>query len=306
MANNEEQTVMNISKASMGNTCGERCAFAFQFDLSSHCNAYNNGTSIGLSYDAGSISPILFNNNKYNLYPPSESIALVFPSYHTYDGSKTTGELIISTQCPNNGTLLYICVPMSTQSGTSNPLLNEIFDSIIKAPLTQNNPEINLNLTNYTLNSILPKKPYFFYESLNNETNIVSNCIAFGLQDGIALTSDYASQLTALVSPLPADFLFIPPNENRYLFYNPDGPMKMNNGIGDQIYIDCSPTGNSVETEDVTFTKGTPQPNMDLLETLTTDGVIYALMFVLFVGVLFLLNMFFSKITGPSAPVKKG
>lgn len=296
------QTVMNISKTSMGNTCSERCAFAFQFDLSTQCNAFNNGSSIGLSYNASTISPILFNYNKYNLYPPNEPIAILCPSYHDYDGAKTDAEIIVCTKSPDKGTLLYICIPLSTSVATSNDLINEILESIVSAPLTQSNAEININLSNYTLNNIIPKKPYFFYESLNNETNIVCNCIAYGLQDGFNISADYLSQLSTLITPFPPQTNLIQPNVNRYLFYNPDGPTKMDNGIGDQIYIDCSPTGNSMETEDVDYNKGTPQANMDVVESMTTSGVIYLLYFVVFIGIIFLMNRFFTSIA-PSSSV---
>jgi hypothetical protein len=293
---------MNISKASMGNTCGERCAFAFQFDLSTQCNAFNNTNDIGLSYNSTTISPIVFNNTKYNLFPPNEPIAILSPSYHDYDGGKANAEMIICTKSPDNGTMLYICIPLSTSVGASNTLLNEILENIVSAPLTQSNREININLTNYTLNSLVPKKPYFFYESLTNETNVVCNCVAYGLQDGYNISSAYATQLSSLISPFPPDVLFIPPNENRYLFYNPNGPTKLNNGVGDQIYIDCSPTGNSMETEDVTFNKGSgPQVNMDVVESLTSEGVIYILCFVAFVGIIYVLNLFFTNLAPPSA-----
>lgn len=276
---------MNISKVSMGNTCQERCAFFYKYNVSIQCVASNHDKSITLTYDNGSTPPVLFNNIKYNVY----QIDIVSPSYHNFNGTQAEAEMIITHTSTDTASPLYICLPISSKASNKNATFNEIIQDILSVPLIQkSNPVTVTSLSDYNLNAWIPMQSYFFYVSKSKEANVV----VFPIEGGLYMDTVSLQSLSHLVQPF-TDTNFILPSENNFLFYNPTGPSAFQNGISDQIYIDCSPTGNSLETEDVVFEKDNSTSNMDFLQYLTSNGVFLFLFFIGFILLLLMVNKFF-------------
>jgi hypothetical protein len=239
-----------------------------------------------LTYDNGLTSPVLFNNIKYNLF----EIDLVAPSYHSFNGTYAEAELILTHTSTDTSSPLYICIPVSSQASTKNAAFNEIVQDILAVPLTSgSSPTLIPSLSDYNLTAWIPSRPYFYYVSQSSQANVV----VFAIADGLYMDSSSLTQLSTLVQPFTNTDMILP-SENLYLFYNPTGPTAFQNGVQDQIYIDCSPTGNSLETEDVVFQKGAANPvNMDFLQYLTSNGAMLVLFFLFFVFLLFMVNKFF-------------
>jgi hypothetical protein len=270
----------------MGNTCQERCAFSYKYNISTQCIASNHDTSISLTYDNGTTPPVLFNNIQYNVY----QIDIVTPSYHDFNGTQSEAEMIITHTSTDTASPLYVCIPISAQASNKNATFNEILQDVLSVPLIQKSTPVAVtSLSDYNISAWIPKRPYFFYVSQSMEANVV----VFPIADGLYMDTDSLEGLSQLLQPI-TDSDFILPSENNYLFYNPSGPSPFQNGISDQIYIDCSPTGNSLETEDVVFEKGnTNTSNMDFLQYLTSNGVFLFLFFIGFIVLLLLINKFF-------------
>ena len=57
---------INISQQNVTGPCDLKCAYSFTYQEST-LTAKNNGSFIMLSYDNGSVPPVLYNNQKYTV-----------------------------------------------------------------------------------------------------------------------------------------------------------------------------------------------------------------------------------------------
>ena len=270
----------------MGGSCDERCAYSYQYDISTTCTATNVGQSIILGYDAGSTTPVLFNNIKYSI----THLEIYSPSLHSYNNTLADAEIVITHTSQDTGSPLLVCIPITAGNDT-NETVSTILADIVAKPLHSGDPSMAISLPNYNLNDIVPSKPFFYYISQTKNTNV----IVYSIGDSIKVNSDTLEALKTLVSPATSGTL--QPSEESYLFFNHTGPKKTSGGGGmsdGQIYIDCSPTGNSQVSKDVEFKK-TPSTKpyaFDLgLDSLMTPENIYMSIFVvIFVIMLYAIN----------------
>ena len=119
MSTQPKTTPMNISPQNIAGTCNYKCAFSFDYPVSS-CTATNAGNNITLSY-TDSTSPVTFNKTKYNI----TSCYIYSPSLHSYNNVQADAELFIMHTPTSGGQGLMVCIPIST-NGTSNAASNTI------------------------------------------------------------------------------------------------------------------------------------------------------------------------------------
>ena len=81
---------IDISLSKITGKCDYKCSFSFQYNNSS-CIATNRGDYLSLSYDKSSSPPVLYNTAGYDV----QEVRIYIPSLHSYNDSKTDGELII-------------------------------------------------------------------------------------------------------------------------------------------------------------------------------------------------------------------
>lgn len=280
-------TPMNISKVSMGGTCDERCSYSYQYNISTTCVATNYGSFIMLSYENGNTTPVLFNNIKYSV----GNIEIYSPSIHTFNNNLADAEIIIVHTSIDTGAMLLVCIPI--MSGTnSNPIITEVLNGVVTKPLKQGEPAMSINIPSYNLNSIIPSKPFFYYISQTAKANVIVYSIGDAITVGSTILTNLKTLVTQAQNPLQ-------PSANNYLFYNNGGPKLMNtNGNMDgQIYIDCSPTGNSEETMDVDYNKTNPTETFDFSPYLTDENKTMAMYVLGFVVALFLINKLLTNLT---------
>ena len=88
------------------------------------------------------------------------NVRLYKPSLNSYDGRKADAELIITHS--GGGKNLYLCIPIesTTAKGGSVDWFNQI---IPFSPATTNSSK-SINVSNLTLNAIIPKAPFVVYE----------------------------------------------------------------------------------------------------------------------------------------------
>jgi len=279
-------TPMNISKVSMGGTCDERCSYSYKYDTSTTCVATNFDTYISLSYDPGLTSPVIFNNTKYSV----SNIEIYSPSIHDFNNQLADSEIVIVHTAVDTGALLLVCIPCTTSGNGSNDLVNNIFKDLINKPLSKGQPPMALTLPNYNLNRIVPKKPFFYYISQTGNMNV----IVYDIQSGITVDTKTLSNLKSLLSQA---VMPIKPSINNYLFMNETGPTTLGQGGNNgEIYIDCSPTGNSYDTTDVEFQKQSPSSTYDISQYLTAENIIIFFCFLFFILILIYMNKFFNII----------
>lgn len=248
--------IINISSDQNYGKCNKKCDLSFRYSISS-CVATNTGGYIAINYDNATSLPVTFNNTKYNvtregLYP----IALFSPSLHLFNGSYTDAEIVVTHVSENQGQILRICIPVSSTGvvGPATSMLKEIINSVSKnAPNAWQ--KTNVNLPNFSLQHIVPTKPFYsFTDSMS------SNIIVYGVENAIGLDSSTLKMLKSIVQSSTGNvnmafFIGNPP-----IYKNYEGP---NNAKDDQIYIDCQPVNESEEQLEIKEAERKPETTYD-------------------------------------------
>jgi carbonic anhydrase len=234
-------TTMNISSQVIAGTCNFKCAFSFNYPVST-CTATNGGNYISLSCP-DSTSPVTFNNTKYQL----TGCYIYSPSLHLYNNVQANAEIIIMHSPTGGGQNLLVCIPVSINgtSGTASTTLGQIITTMATGAPSQGE-SISQGINDFTLNEFIPMQEYYNYTSNSQDF------VAFGLQGAIYISQANLTSLQQIISPVTT-VIFPSASE---LFINYDGPTKGNGVSSDDIYIDCQPTNISEEeTNEVVGTK---------------------------------------------------
>lgn len=229
---------INITTSNIQGNCNQKCSYSFRYPESASV-ATNNGTMISLTYDQNTTSPVVYNGQKYNV----GTIMIVSPSIHTFDSSGMIGEILIEHIPVKGGNTLNVCIPFTNSGDTTTA--SQIITDIITKVATNAPAEgdtTNLNMSDFNLQNIIPKKPFYLYSNGSNDY------IVFGSLQAIPLTSSTTATLQQIIQPYN---LATPGTE---LFYNSHGPSS-GISIGDGIYISCQPTGSSTEETPVEYDK---------------------------------------------------
>jgi len=231
---------INISPQNITGKCDSKCSYNFKYE-DTNLTAKNNGMMITLKSDDTQSSPVLYNKQKYSV----GNIMLVAPSLHIFNYNKTKAEILIEHVPVTTGDRLIVCVPIieSTNYTEATGLLTNIIDDV--ATNAPSEGEVtNINMSDFNLNNIVPKRPFFTYTGLDINSHS-SDFIVFGQLEGIPLNSDTLNTLYQIIKECPL------PTPGTDLFVNSKGPnVKKNDGI----YISCKPTGSSTEETTVTTT----------------------------------------------------
>lgn len=274
---------INITASNVSGNCNHKCSYSFRYPDSSSV-ATNNGVMISLTYDQNTTSPVVYNEQKYNV----GTIMIVSPSIHTFDSSGMIGEMIIEHIPVKGGNTLNVCIPFITSgdSTTASQIITEIITKVsTNAPAEGDTT--NLNMSDFNLQNIIPKKPFFTYTTDPNDY------IVFGDLDAIPLSSSTVSTLQQIIQP----YNLATPGTN--LFYNSHGPSS-GISIGDGIYISCQPTGSSTEDTAVEYDKNstTAIDITNVFNSPTFRYIILAIICILgFLGIFYGLGSFYKYIS---------
>lgn len=244
MASNNQSQTINISSQNVYGNCDLKCSYNYKYNKSNSI-ATNEGVFISLTYDKGTTSPVVYNTQNYYV----SKIKIYTPSLHKFNAKLVNAELIIEHYPEIGGDLLYVCIPIieSTNSSDASNMLTEIIKSISNnAPSL--NEKTNLNISNFTLDTFVPQKPFLAY---SGTSGLVGQIIVFGVNYAIPLNKNILTILSKIIKPYPITI------SGGNLFLNNKGPNNVqlnNNGI----YISCQPTGSSVEEMQVTYDNKAP------------------------------------------------
>lgn len=235
--------VVNITKqnAMMENNvlrrCDYKCSYSFNYP-ETNVVATNNGILLTLTCDNYNNSPATFNAKKYNV----NSMMIFAPSLHLFNGVQVAAEIIIEHSPTQGGSYFYVCVPVIENYNTS-PELAAIITQVSTQAAEQGD-SINFNKTEFTLQSIVPMKPYYFYNGYfaTNEGSF----IVYDESQAIGLDQATLTALTSVIQPNALQMT------GGSLSFNTQGPQNQQSG---QIYISCKPTGSSSETTTITNQK---------------------------------------------------
>ena len=273
---------LNISSKNVTGKCDLKCSYAFKYAQSSS-TAKNNGIMLNLTYDSRSVPPVVYNSAKYNV----STIMITSPSLHVFNDKSMPGEITIEHVPVNGGNNLNVCIPIasSSESSTASNILTEIIQKVsTNAP--SDGDSTNLNIDNFNLQNIVPRKPFFAYSA--NSTDV----IVFGELDAIPLSSTTINTLQQIIKPYPAQM------PNASLFYNSKGPIS-GIQIGDGLYISCKPTGSSNDETAVTYEKNSSSVDFANIADSPTFKLIIGIVVgcILFVIIFYGLSVFYNYLS---------
>lgn len=263
---------INISMSNVAGNCDLKCSYSFKYTQSSS-TAKNNGIMISLSYDSSSVAPVIFNENKYIV----ENILITSPSIHTFDYNTMPGEICIVHNPEMGGNNLIVCIPFTSSSESSNAtqIITDIISTVsMNAPSDGDSTNLNMN---FSLQDIIPKKPFYTYQDNNND-----NFIVFGSNFAIPLSSSTISTLQQIINPFPI------PTPGTSLFYNSKGPVS-GVKVGDGLYISCQPTGSTKDEVEVQY--DTPSSSFDF-SNITQNPIVKNIILIL-IGMLLFIIVFY-------------
>jgi len=278
---------INIATQNVEGKCDLKCSYNFDYP-DSNTTARNTGTMISLTYDNTSVQPVTYNNQKYTV----STITIVCPSIHTFDNTQAVGEIIIEHTPVTGGQQLHVGVPFksSSESSEASNMITEVIQSVSNnAP--SNGDSTNLNISGFTLQKIVPNKPFYSYTSSDGAS---IDWIVFGILEAIPLSSSTLSKLSQIIQPL------VTSTPGISLYFNSSGP-NTNKTVGQGIYISCKPTGSSKEETEVTYDKNTTSYNLSTLfdNSNSTITIIFGLILgcIVFIIAFYILNYLYGYLT---------
>ena len=273
---------IDISKKNVSGKCDLKCAYNFQYS-ESNTTAKNQDVMINLTYDNSKTPPVTYNTQKYTV----AQIIITSPSLHLFNGATTDAEIIIIHTPVKGGPEFFVSIPIksSSESSDASYLLKEIID-ITGTNAPSQGESTNLSISGFTLDKIVPTKPYYSYTDNGN-----NDWIVFGILDAIPLNSDTITTLQEIIKPYPLPMI------GGELFFNASGPNSTK--VGEGIYISCKPTGSSNEETAIEYTKNTPSYDFaNILDNPVTKLIFQIIVgCILFIIVFMLFNYIYQWIT---------
>lgn len=280
---------MNISRDNIKGKCDLKCSYNFKY-AESTTTAKNNGEMLSLTYDNSSATQVLYNNKKYTV----TSIYITSPSIHTFNGSTTDAEICIEHTPTNGGPLFSVGIPIksSGDANAASSLLTEIITAAATSVPTKGN-SASLNIDGFSLDKIVPSKPFFSYNSSTDNMQ----WIVYGIVDAIPLNSSTLATLGQIITPFPLTM------SGGSLFYNSTGPNSVS--IGEGIYIKCNPTGSSAEEVSIDYAKNPTSSGLNDLFSGSVISIILQSIVLIIIVILFfyLIKFIYGKIRGGVAGV---
>ena len=244
--------------------CDLKCSVAFNYKTTS-VRAENKGDFIRLVFDPDTNIPVIYNTQKYNV----QEARIYQSSLHTYGGNHTLGEILIVHQNQSRNETLIVCVPI-TETENSPSVLDNILNQISQKANT-NGSSTNISGNIFNLNQIVPQKPFYSYTGTlpYSPCNGKSEYIVFGKKDAISILNSTVKNLKRIINS--SNYTVRKPVGG--LFYNSSGPSKA--GVdGDDIYIECNPTGEEGETLVKKPKNSHDSASSDAWEKLKNSGVL--------------------------------
>ena len=287
---------INIDSTVTEPTCDLKCSFFYNYGNSS-ARISNNGNALSIAYDG--LSDVVYNNETYT---PSD-ILIFKPSLHEYDGQArdddntlVKAEIIVKHQS-STGSNLLISIPIVSGGGNvvitgGSSLITDLIDN---APDSSDDGVRSVSLSDFTLNSIIPKAPYYKYDGTfpyDCDSTQYTYLVFSNKSGGLSLDDNTIQKLGSYINEVNTTIY-----QNASVFYNTTGTQS--NGFdGDgQIYIDCQPTGENGEVLYNTDASGNDLPlggNTEYMDD-AVDWVKNSIYFVIGVVLMLLITAFVSK-----------
>lgn len=245
---------IDISDMHSNGRCVKKCDLSFKYNNSS-VPISNKGDYLSIKYDDTSNveAPVNYNSNKYKV----SDVRIYSPSLHTYNGSQMPGEILIIHTPIMGGQQLFVSVPIMDSNSVTpgSSMISAILKHALANVPAENNESRLDNIKNFTLNSIVPKKTYYYYEGVNFLEQPCSAKIDIICYlphaANIGISQDLSKNLSSIIKPsniIPKQYS---EGETPKLYYNEEGSTSLN-ADGDDIVMSCEPFNDSSDPNEIT------------------------------------------------------
>lgn len=278
--------------SNLADTCDLKCNYTKNYTITT-VSAENKGEYIRYTFDTTNTPPVTFNAEQYNV----SDMKLYQPSLHLYAGVKCDGEIIITHSNVTQNTSLIVSVPIMA-SGTSEGVMDALINQVaIRA--NSDGGAAAIRIPSFSLSNLVPTAPFYNYAGTFPVVPCISNVeyVVFNKDNAINIMSATLINLKKIVTP----HSYTTHTNPNGLFYNKSGASSGTGGGGEDIYIECNPTGADgsvlVPQGGSTSTSSDPVDFDSIIALLKSPWVSGLLgVFVLFL-ILKLVTKFFNKIS---------
>ena len=254
---------MNITTTT--NVCDSKCTFNYNYSTTTIQSIITSG-NITLKPGTQSVPPVNFNGNTYNV----SKITITYPSSINFHGTPADGAIEITHTSTTSYNPLIVVIPFNQASTTNPPVLDSIIQQT--ATLLPKTAYTNLNIPNFSLQSIIPNGPFYFSESSNYYM------IYYGLESALSISNKTYQQLkTIVVTPTPP----FQSTSQIELFYNPDGSNLPSNGGSDFGYLECQEEYSEDVTGNTQTSPGPPSQLATLFQNPTVQQGLWIVFYVI-------------------------
>ena len=227
---------------------GESTNLTYNYGNSS-CSVTNKSTYLDISCFDGT--------NKVNCGLTGDlfvtGVRLYKPSLNTYNGRKADAELIITHS--GGGKNLYLCIPVS--STTSKGGTAQWFSQIVPFSPSRSGSSESINVSNFSLNSIIPKAPFIVYDGGTFDWGCSKNdiMILFTLENGVSMLYQDLRTLNGITKRHSYNTVSSPDNLKFNSLGTTAGPGKKSGSLTSKT-LTCTPIvdqdGKNIENSDST------------------------------------------------------
>lgn len=240
--------------------CSAKCSFSFKYPSGS-LKLTNKGGYLELDYDNGTTSPVIFNAEKYKVH----KIYILNKPLHYFEGKFGIGEILVYHTSDEGAIPLIVSIPISSSSSSGSKLgqtsLENVINIAYENTTNNNDSATTLNTNSFTLNDYFPQSGTSFYtykgENFLNSSHFSAEEVHYIVYDkeyGVYLdqSGEAKNKLDSIISTetilnssniKAAESNKDDENLKEKLFINNTGASVFEGD--DDIYIDCSPTGDS-------------------------------------------------------------
>lgn len=220
--------------SNIAETCDLKCNYSKNYTTTS-VSAENKGEYIRYTFDATSTPPVTFNAEQYNV----SDMKLYYPSLHTYGGERCDGEIIITHTNVTQNSSLIVSVPIvasSTSEGVMDTLINQVSQRANSVGGTT-----IIGIPSFSLSNLVPTAPFYNYVGTFPVFPCINSVeyVVFDKGNAINIMKATLVKLKQIITPQT----YVTHTNPNGLFYNKNGPSTGTGSDGDDIYIECKPTG---------------------------------------------------------------
>lgn len=228
---------INIVKT-IADECDLKCDYSHNYPTTSVI-ADNKGDYIRLAFDPEKEAPTSFNKVKYSC----QEARIYQPSLHTFAGKHAPAEIVIVHQSDTTAQTLLVCIPIILDANSKGGLVDALITQIASGAASLGT-RTGVTLPGFSLNRVVPAKPYYSYTGTypyspcNGKVDYVVFADTYGVPISAGTLAKIAGPGTAIIT---AQSYATHNNPDGYYFNN-KGPSPFTS-VGDDIYIECQPTG---------------------------------------------------------------